>query len=219
MEIAWLGHSCFRLRTDKSVVLTDPFPDGVGLSIGDVEATAVTISHQHPNHSNWQGVRGEPKVLDGPGEYELSGIYVTGIMTPAGDRDAAEKRNTAYLLEMDNVRICHLGDVSNALTTGQVEALSPVDVLLAPAGGGCTVGASQAVEMVRHLEPRIVVPMHYKPEGLPGPLGDVDSFLRELGLRAAEPQARLNVTATGLPPEMRVVLLEPQGIRVQSTLL
>ena len=219
MELVWLGHSCFRLRTDKSAILTDPFPEGVGLSIGDVGGLAVTISHQHPNHSNWQSVDGEPKILDGPGEYELSGIYVTGVMTPAGDGDPAGKRNTAYLIEMENLRICHLGDVSNALATRQVEALSPVDVLLVPASGGCTVGASQAVEMVRLLEPRIVVPMHYKPEGLPGPLGDGGPFLRELGLRAVESQARLSVTATSLPPEMRVVVLEPQGVRVQPQLL
>ena len=219
MELVWLGHSCFRLRTDKSVILTDPFPDGVGLSMGVVQALAVTISHGHPSHSNSQGVDGEPMLLDGPGEYELSGIYVTGVMTPAGEGDPAGKRNTAYLIEMENLRICHLGDVSTALATRQVEALSPVDVLLVPAGGGCTVTASQALEMVRRLEPRIVVPMHYKPAGLPGPLGDSGPFLRELGLREVEPQARLSVTVTSLPPEMRVVVLEPQGVRVQPTLL
>ena len=219
MELAWLGHSCFRLRAGASAVLTDPFPEGVGLSIGGAEALAVTISHRHPNHSSWRGVGGDPKLLDGPGEYELAGIYVMGVMTPAGDGDPAEKTNTAYLIQMDNVRICHLGDVSSPLATKQVEALTPVDVLLVPAGGGCTVGASQAAEIARNLEPRIVVPMHYKPKGLPGPLGDGGPFLRELGLREAEPQARLNVTATTLPAEMRVVVLEPQGIPVQSQLL
>ena len=219
MDLAWLGHSCFRLRTGGSVILTDPFPDGVGLSIGDVKALAVTVSHQHANHSNWKGVDGDPKVLDGPGEYELSGVYVTGVMTPSGDGDPPDKRNTAYLFEMENVRLCHLGDVSNALATRQVEALSPVDVLMVPAGGDGAVSASQAVEIVRHLEPRIVVPMHYTPQGHPGPLGDGAAFLRELGLRAGEPQARLNVTATSLPPEMRVVLLEPQASPVQSQLL
>ncbi len=219
MEIVWLGHSCFRLRAGASVILTDPFPEGIGLSMGGAEALAVTISHLHPNHSNWRGVGGEPKLLDGPGEYELAGIYVMGVMTPAGEGDPPGRSNTAYLIEMDNVRICHLGDVSSPLATRQVEALTPVDVLLAPASGGSTVGASQAVEMARNLEPRIVVPMHYRPPGGPGPLGDGGAFLRELGLRDAEPQARLTVTATSLPAEMRVVVLEPQGIPVQSQLL
>ena len=219
MELVWLGHSCFRLRTDTQIVITDPFSEGIGLSIGDVEAMAVTVSHPHPNHSNWQQVGGEPRVLDGPGEYELSGIYITGVMTPSGEGDPPSKRNTAYVLEMENLRLCHLGDVSGALATRQVDALSPVDVLLVPAGGGCTVGVGQAVEMVRRLDPRLVVPMHYRLPGLTGSLGGIEPFLRELGLRQAEPQARLNVTATSLPPEMRVVVLEAQGVRVQQPLL
>ena len=98
MEIAWLGHSCFRLRAGASVILTDPFPEGIGLSMGGAEALAVTISHLHPNHSNWRGVGGEPKLLDGPGEYELAGIYVMGVMTPAGEGDPPDKSNTAYLI-------------------------------------------------------------------------------------------------------------------------
>lgn len=213
MDIAWLGHSCFRLRTGEMAVITDPFPDSIGLRMGEPQAVAVTVSHQHDNHSYWQNVGGDPKVLQGPGEYELSGIYITGIMTPKGEGDPEAKRNTAYLIEMENVRLCHLGDVSGALSMGQVEQLVPVDVLFLPAGGVCTVEIPQALEMVQRLEPRVVIPMHYRVPELGVRLGGIDSLLREMGLGDVQPQARLSISASSLPQEMRVVVLEHQGAR------
>ena len=216
MEITWLGHSCFRLRSDEIAVVTDPFPDSIGLDIGEPLALAVTVSNQHENHSYWQGVDGNPKVLRGPGEYELSGIYITGIMSLRGEGDPEDKRNTIYLIELDNLRLCHLGDVSNVLSTGQVEELTPVDILFVPAGGICTVEIPQALEMIQRLEPRIVIPMHYGLPSLRVDLGPLDMFLREMGLRDVQPQARLNITATTLPPEMRVVILEPLGAKAEG---
>ena len=215
MEITWLGHSCFRLRTDQLAIITDPFPDSIGLNMGEPDAIAVTVSHQHANHANEQGVGGNPKVLSGPGEFEISGMYITGIMTPSGETDPAGKRNTAYLIEIENLRVCHVGDVSNALSTRQVEELTPVDILLLPAGGICTVEVRQAIEMMQNLNPRVVIPMHYNLPGLRVELMGLDVFLREMGLRDVQPQARLNITATSLPPEMRVVILEAQGASSQ----
>ena len=211
MEITWLGHSCFRLRADALTAITDPFPDSIGLSMGEPHAIAVTVSHAHPNHSYWQGVGGDPKVLRGPGEYELSGVYIIGAMTPRAEEDPQEKKNTAYLIEIEELRICHLGDISKVLSTRQVEEFTPVDVLLLPAGGTCTVEMPQAMEMVRTLQPRIVIPMHYQMPGLRVRLGNLDAFLREMGLRDVQPQARLNVSPTNLPAEMQVVILEAQG--------
>ena len=216
MEITWLGHSCFRLRSDDLAVLTDPLPDSIGLHMGETSALAVTVSNQHQNHSYWQGVDGNPKVLRGPGEYELSGIYITGIMSLWSEGDPEDKRNTIYLFEMENLRLCHLGDVSNVLSTGQVEDLTPVDILFVPAGGSCTVEIPQALEMIQRLEPRIVIPMHYGLPGLRVDLGNLDTFLREMGLRDLQPQARLNISASTLPPEMRVVILEPLGAKAEG---
>ena len=216
MEITWLGLSCFRLRADDLAIVTDPYPDAIGLRMGGQQALAVTVSHHHPNHTHWEGVGGDPKVLRGPGEYELSGIYVTGIMTPAGEGDPSGKRNTAYVIEMDGLRLCHLGDVSSSLTTRQVEGLTPVDVLFLPVGGVCTVEVPEAREMVQRLDPRVVIPMHYRLPGLSVGLQGLDVFLREMGLRDVQPQARLNVTSSSLPPEMRVVILEAQGLRDQA---
>ena len=213
MEISWLGHSCFRLRTNDIATITDPFPDSIGLSMGEPEAIAVTLSHTHENHNYWQGVAGNPKVLRGPGEYELSGVYITGVMTSRGETDPQDKRNTAYLFEMESLRLCHLGDIGNALSAQQVAELTPVDILFLPVGGVCTVETTQATEMVQTLEPRIVIPMHYNLPGLRTELKGSDTFLREMGLRDTEPQVRLNVSASTLPQEMRVVILQAQGTR------
>ena len=213
MEITWLGLSCFRLRSNDLAIVTDPFPDYDDLRMGEPRAMAVTISHQHTNHNHWEGVDGDPKVLRGPGEYELSGIYITGIMSQAGEGDPASKRNTVYLIEMDGLRLCHLGDVSSSLTNLQVEGLLPVDILFLPVGGGCTVEVPVAREMIHALAPKLVIPMHYRVPGLSSDLKDLDVFLREMGLRALQPQAKLNATSTSLPPEMRVVILEAQGLQ------
>ena len=211
MEIVWLGHSCFRLRSGELAVITDPYPDSIGLRLGAPTATLVTTSHHHANHSNWEAVLGDPKVIRGPGEYELSGIYVTGVMTPAGPEEPSPKRNTAYLIEMEGLRICHLGDVSAPLTVRDIEELAPVDILLVPAGGRCTVPIPAAIQMAQSLEPRVLVPMHCGLPGLNVDLGTVDVFLREMGLGEVEPQARFNVSATTLPQDMRVVVLVAQG--------
>ena len=213
MEIIWLGHSCFRLRSNDLAVITDPFPDSIGLRMGGAQSFIVTVSHRHDNHSHWQGVGGDPKVLRGPGEYELSGIYITGIMTPKSADDPEDKRNTAYLIEMENLRLCHLGDVSKALSARQVEELTPVDILFVPSGGVCTVEIPQAIALVQSLKPKVVIPMHYGLPGLQVELGGLDVLLKEMGLREVQPQTRFNISASGLPQETQVVVLEPQGAR------
>ena len=211
MEITWMGHSCFRLRSGDLAIVTDPFPNSIGLRMRETRATLATISHRHDNHSHWQGVGGNPKVLEGPGEYELSGIYVTGIMTPRGEGDPPDKRNTAYTIEMEGLKLCHLGDVSRPLTAGQVEDLAPLDILFLPVGGVCTVEIPQAIEMARLLAPRVVIPMHYGLPGLQVELGELGVFLTEMGLRDVQSQPRLNISASSLPPEMRVVVLDSYG--------
>ena len=213
MEITWLGHSCFRLRWDQLALITDPFPDSVGLSLEETSALAATISHDHPNHSYWQGLGEDVKVFNGPGEYELSGILIRGVLTPLGVGDPPGKRNTAYHIEMEGLRLCHLGDISGILSARQVDELAPVDVLFMPVGEGCTVGLSQALEIIRALNPRVIVPMHYRLPGLQVELKAEDAFLREMGLTDVAPQARLSITNSTLPQEMRVVMLEAQGLR------
>lgn len=211
MDITWLGHSCFRLRSDELVVVTDPYPLTLGLRPDPRPATVVTVSGTHPNHSNWEEVAGEPKVFAAPGEYEYSGIAVRGVMTPLAPDNPREHRNVAYTIEIDGVNICHLGDVALPLTTWQVDELAPVDVLLIPTGGGCTLDLDQVLQIMQDLDPKIVVPMHNGTPGVGVSLQPVDVFLRRMGLSEVQAQPRLIATASNLPADMKVVLLTSQA--------
>jgi len=209
MEIVWLGHSCFRLRGREATVVTDPYQKGIGYTLGRPTADIVTVSHPHPGHGNAAGVAGEPRVIDGPGEYEIKGVVITGIRT-YHDAEAGKAlgRNTAYLIEMEDLVICHLGDLGHELTTAQVEAMSNVDVLLVPVGGGSTINAAQAAEVISLIEPKLVVPMHYRTPAGAAELDSVERFLRQMSAPNLEPQPKLTVTASSLPEGTQVVVLE-----------
>jgi L-ascorbate metabolism protein UlaG (beta-lactamase superfamily) len=171
----------------------------------------VTVSNTHPNHSNWAEVAGNPRLFSAPGEYEYSGVSVEGVMTSLPEETPRERRNVAYTFEIDDVNICHLGDIGLPLTSRQVTELSPVDVLLLPTGGGCTLDMDQLLQAMQDLGPKIVIPMHHSIPGLAVPLQGLDVFLGRMGLSDVQPQPRLVVTASNLPSDMRVVLLSPQA--------
>ncbi len=210
MEITWLGHSCFRIRGKEATLLTDPYDGSIGYSLGKPKANIVTSSHSHPGHGFTSGVGGAPRIVHGPGEYEVSGVFITGIGT-FHDAEKGRERggNTIYLIEMEDMTLCHLGDLGHPLSSEQVEETSGVEVLLVPVGGLSTIDASQAAETVRLLQPRIVIPMHFQTAALRFPLEPVGKFLREMGLKADVPaQTKLSITKAGLPDETQVVVLD-----------
>jgi len=190
-------------------VITDPYPPELGYSLGKPTAHIVTVSHQHPGHSYVQGISGEPRLVTGPGEYEISGVLITGIAT-FHDLERGQKRgkNTVYLIEADEVSVCHLGDLGHVLTAEQVEEIGTVDVLLLPVGGVSTINAPVAAEVVRQLEPKAVVPMHYKTEALSWELEPVDRFLKEIGVKEINSQPKLSFTRSSLPVSTQVFLLD-----------
>ena len=209
MEITWLGHSCFRIRGSRTTIITDPYPPNLGYSLGKPTARIVTVSHQHLGHSYVNGVGGEPRLVTAPGEYEMGGILIMGIAT-FHDREKGKRRgkNTVYLIEVDEISVCHLGDLGHVLTTEQVEELGNVDVLLLPVGGVSTINAPMAVEVVRQLEPKVVVPMHYKTEALTWELEPAERFLKEMGVEQVASQPKLSLTRSSLPPSTQVFLLD-----------
>jgi L-ascorbate metabolism protein UlaG (beta-lactamase superfamily) len=209
MDITWLGHSCFRVRGSHATVITDPYPPDLGYSLGKPTAGIVTVSHQHPGHSYAQGIGGEPRLVAGPGEYEISGVLIIGIAT-FHDRERGRERgkNTVYVMEIDEISVCHLGDLGHVLTAEQVEEIDNVDVLLLPVGGVSTIDAPAAAEIVRQLEPKVVIPMHYKTQALSGELEPVEGFLKEVGAKQLAPQPKLSLTRSGLPVSTQVFLLD-----------
>jgi len=211
VEITWLGHSCFRLRDRAATVVTDPYGKDIGLILPRVRADIVTISHDADDHNYVKGVKGDFRVLAGPGEYEVSSVFVTGLELRGSKKKevAVGPRNTVFLFEFDDLTVCHLGDLNIVPTQAQVEeALGAVDVLLIPVGGEETLNASQASEVVSLLEPHIVIPMHYHVPDVTMNLDPVGKFLKEMGLDKVAPQESLKVSRSGLPDETQIVLLE-----------
>ena len=209
MEILWLGHSCFQLRGKNVTLITDPFSPVSQHSLGKVNASIVTISHNHPGHNYAQGVAGNPRVVRGPGEYEISDVLITGVASYHDDKRGQEcGRNTIYVIHMDDIVICHLGDLGHTLQEEQLEEVADADVLLIPIGGTNTINATQAAEVISQVEPRIIIPMHYRLIG--GDASDpLQKFCREMGIETINAQPKLLMTRTNIPAETQVVILEP----------
>ena len=209
MEITWYGEACFRLRGRGVSVITDPYGTESGLKLPRLSATIVTVSRQHEDHNRVKGVRGSPFVISGPGEYEIGGVFVFGVATNRDAKGGKERsENTAYLIEFEDLTICHLGDLGHVLSQEQVEQLDGVDVLLVPVGGRTTLTGTRAAEVVGLLEPRIVIPMRYKIRGLDAPLESARRFLKEMGAETPERMASLSISESQLSDETRIVVLE-----------
>ena len=213
MEITWFGVSCFRL-TERRVasVVTDPFDASIGYKVSGLKADIVTVSHNAPGHNNIGMVKGA-RAITGPGEYEVKGIFVTGVQTVAnrarinGVSNTSSVKNTIYVFEYDGLTVCHLGDLCSIPSQSEVEALGAVSVLLVPVGGGGSLKAEQAAEVISLIEPSIVIPMHYKTPRTSLKLDTLKKFLKEMGSGKLQAQESLKITKSGLPEETQVVVL------------
>lgn len=213
MEITWYGHSCFRLtERGMATVVTDPFDNtSIGYDALKLKADIVTVSHEATGHNNTNAVKGTSHVITGPGEFEIGGVFITGVQTNGHDKkDNDELRNTLYVFDYDGITVAHLGDLRRVPSQAEVEALGAVNVALVPVGGGGGLNAAKAAEVISLLEPNIVIPMHYATQDAKLKLDSLDKFLKEMGLSASQPEASLKVTRTGLPEETHVVVLEYQ---------
>lgn len=209
MDIVWHGHACFRLRGREASIVTDPYDRTAGFPNLKLTADVVTISHKHPHHANTGAVSPASERLrqvDGPGEYEVAGSLIEGVRTFRDkQKGAALGKNTAYLIHLDDLSVCHLGALAHTLNSSQIESLKDADILLIPVGGGAALDAAAAAEVVSQLEPRIVIPMLF---GTPAENFDpVDRFCAEMAVTEITPQARFTVTRSSLPEETRVVIL------------
>jgi L-ascorbate metabolism protein UlaG (beta-lactamase superfamily) len=217
MEITWYGHSCFRLtERNYATVVTDPFDhNAIGYDALRLKADIVTVSHDAPGHSNTQAVKGISHVIDGAGEFEIGGVFITGVQTDGGGSGRKKSkngtRNTIYVFDYDGITVAHLGDLKQTPTQSEIESLGTINVALVPVGGGGGLNAAKAAEVISLIEPNLVIPMHYATPAVKVPLDSLNKFIKEMGLSKPETQPSLKVTRSGLPDETRVVVLEYQS--------
>lgn len=187
MEIKWFGQSCFLITAENGMkVLTDPFKNMLGYRLPEIEANIVSTSHNHSDHNNTNAVKCSFTHINEPGAFTVDGIAIKGVATFHDNASGAKKgKNTIYNFSIDGINVCHLGDLGHVLSSHQIQAIGTVDVLLLPVGGGPTLGALDAVQVMKQLNPAIVIPMHYRTKafGLLGFLFEkVDQFIAASGL-------------------------------------
>ena len=217
MEIVWYGHSCFRINErGKAAVVCDPYDhDVVGYASLRLKAEIVTVSHDSPGHNCVKNVKGNPYQINGPGEYEIGGVFITGLSTSHRVRKNKENNgngtvaNTLYLIDYGGLTIAHLGDMEHVPTQTEVESLGPVNIALVPVGDGSSLNASNAAEVISLLEPNIVIPMHYATAHAKLKLDPIAKFLKEMGLSEIETQESFKVNSDkDLPEDTQVVILD-----------
>lgn len=218
VDIWWYGQACFKVSGKNASIVFDPYdPAFTGLKPFKLSANIVCVTHDHQDHNNSAGVKGveegqEPFVIGGSGEYEKSGVNIVGVSSFHDNSKGSERgKNTIYLASVDEVNIVHLGDLGqNKLTQEQIEELSLCDVLMIPVGGVYTIAAKDAPDIIASLEPKIVIPMHYKTPGLKFNLDSVDAFLKAMGKEAEEAQNKISVSKDKLPEEVEIAVMEMQ---------
>jgi len=225
MHIIWHGQSCFQILASphqktngggQVCIAIDPFDETTGLKPPSFSAYLLLITHDHRDHNNKKAIKGDPLIVDGPGEYEAKDVYTVGVHSWHDEKDGKERgNNTIYVIEAEDMRVCHLGDFGQKeLTAEQLDKIGDVDILMIPVGGAYTIDAKGANKVISQIEPRIVIPMHYHIPKLNPPAGGkldgVDKFLKEMGKKSVESQQKLLIKKKDLPTEeTNIVVLKP----------
>lgn len=213
MTITWYGHSCFKILNSggQLAIIIDPFDKGIGLNPPRSAADIVLVTYDHPDHNNIKTIAGQPIIVNSPGEYEIKGVKIIGLSSFHDKKFGQEKGgNIIYLIELDKIRLCHLGDFGQEnLTNEQIEAIGQIDILMIPIGGVFTIGAREALKISEQLEPSIIIPMHYKLPGLKVKLGDLRDFLKERGVDKKTAVDKLTLKKKDLAgKEMEIVVMK-----------
>ena len=213
MDITFLGHASFKIKGKAAVVITDPYGPDLGLKFPKSEADIVTISHNHYDHNAANLVSENPFIINGPGAYEIKGVKIIGVSSFHDEKGGSLRgKNTIYCLRVDEVNICHLGDLGQTqLTSEQLDSLGQVDVLLIPTGGVYTIDSVAAAKIAASLEPKIIIPMHYADTGIKVQLEPKEKFLKEMGVESVQAEAKLSLSKEKLPPETQVIVLEKKS--------
>lgn len=213
MKIKWLGHAAFLIASDANIrIITDPYQSGGGIKYSPIteEADYVTISHEHSDHNYTDSIRGNPVIIRGVGTHQKEHFTFKGFASFHDDRNGGLRgENTIFCFDIDDIKICHLGDLGHLLSENKIKEIGEVDVLLIPVGGTYTIDANQATEFCKKINPKIIIPMHFKTPKLDFPITDVRPFIygkenvRELN------SSEFETTKEGLPVTTEIIVLKP----------
>ncbi len=213
MKIKWLGHAAFLITANNGTrIITDPYTVGGGIIYKDIAEAAdiVTVSHEHGDHNNVKSVKGKPEVLKGPGTKNAKGIQFKGIGVYHDEQKGSQRgEDTIFCFTVDEVKLCHLGDLGHRLSDAQVKEIGPVDVLLMPVGGFYTVDVAGAADVASKIKPRVVIPMHFKTAGCTYPINTVDDFLKGRERVKRLDASEVEFSSAKLPAATETVVLKP----------
>lgn len=211
LKIKWLGQAAFLITSSGDIrIITDPYTPSSRLNYGEINESAdiVTVSHEHSDHNNVAGVRGNPEVVRGT--TEIKGIKFKAISSYHDASQGKERgNNTIICFEVDGVRICHLGDLGHLLSAQQVTEIGKVDILLIPVGGNYTIDANVASQTVDLLKPAVAIPMHYQTDKTTLPIAGVDEFLQGKKNVTRLDTSELGVKAGQLPAQTQIMVPKP----------
>jgi L-ascorbate metabolism protein UlaG (beta-lactamase superfamily) len=216
MNIQYYGHSCFKITTKPAgratedvAIFFDPFDKSIGIRPPQGQADIVFVSHDHHDHSNIEALKGTPIVINTPGEYAIKGINAVGIETFHDAKEGMERgKNTVFTVDSEDIKVCHLGDLGADLSPHQLEEMD-VDILFIPIGGKYTLDGVRAAELVRKIEPKVVIPMHYKINGSTMDIDTEKKFCSEMGNCPKERVSKINLKKKDLEEKsMEVILMD-----------
>lgn len=210
MNIIWYGLNCFKVQSKEIVLITDPFNSDTGIKSFQGQADIVTISQSEDGYDNVKSIKGVPFVIKSAGEYDIKGISILGISTFGNNKDKKKKEeNIIYVYEVEGIRICHLGILNGMLSNSDLEKIGQIDILLVPVGGTITINGEKADEVINIIEPKVVIPMHYRTKGVTLKIDDASKFLKEMGVTANEKIQKFSVKKKELPEgETKFVVFE-----------
>lgn len=215
MKIKWYGHAAFLVTTDQGIkIIFDPYESGAyggQLAYGKIkdEADIVLTSHDHADHNDTKSLPGSPQIVKGSGSKTVKGISIKGIPTyhdPSKGKERGE--NTIFVLTVDEMKLCHLGDLGHRLSEKELSEIGSVDILLLPVGGFFTIDAKEATEVARQINPKVVIPMHFKTPKCGFPISPVEDFLKGKTNIKRPGTNEVSFEKKTLPSQMEIVVLE-----------
>jgi L-ascorbate metabolism protein UlaG (beta-lactamase superfamily) len=217
MNINWRGQSCFQITSSQNKnnqvsIVIDPYDDSIGLKAPKLQADVLLISHDHRDHNNIKAVSGDPLIINGPGEYDVKEAVINGIPGFHDNSQGSEKGTiTIYTIETEEIKLCHLSDLGQKeLTSEQLDKIGDIDILMIPIGGTYTINSAEAIKIMAQIEPKIIIPMHYKIPKLNIKLDGVDNFLKDLGIKNLETLPKLSIKKKDISTEeAKIIILEP----------